>query len=132
MSPCKIVIVDCMACNFGKEFCRKHCSSERALSVAGRHLSLSRENQSMGFSTRSDTNRVVQPQKMARGLKLRIYLCSESKNSYLSLYFRKFKIRFSHDAAHLESPNDSLKLSRPYLKGLETPNTAASFLHAFL
>ena len=79
MIPCKIVTVDCMACNFDKEFCRKHYSSERALSVAGRHLSLSRENQSKGFSTRSDTNRVVQPQKMARGLKFRIYLCSENK-----------------------------------------------------
>ena len=62
MIPCKIVTVACMACNFDKEFGRKHCSSERALSVAGRHLSLSREYQSMGFSTRFDTNLFVQLQ----------------------------------------------------------------------
>ena len=30
------------------------------------------ENQSSGFPTRSDTNRAVQPQKMASGLKFRI------------------------------------------------------------
>ena len=30
-------------------------------------------NRSSGFPTRSDTNRAVQPQKMARGLKFRIY-----------------------------------------------------------
>ena len=41
-----------------------------------------------GFPTRSDTNQVVQPQKMARGLKFRIevvnglyYLCSENKGA---------------------------------------------------
>ena len=40
------------------------------------------------FPTRSDTNRAVQPQKMARGLKFRIqveeglyYLCSENKGA---------------------------------------------------
>ena len=31
-----------------------------------------RENRSSGFSTRSDTNRTVQPQKMATSLKFRI------------------------------------------------------------
>ena len=30
------------------------------------------ENRSLGFPTRSDTNRAVQPQKMTRGLKFRI------------------------------------------------------------
>ena len=42
----------------------------------------------MGFPTRSDINRAVQSQKMARGLKFRIlvveglyYLCSENKGS---------------------------------------------------
>ena len=30
------------------------------------------KTRSSGFSTRSDTNRAVQPQKMARGLKFRI------------------------------------------------------------
>ena len=44
------------------------------------------KNQSSGFPTRSHTNRAVQPQKMARGLKFCIleeeelyYLCSENK-----------------------------------------------------
>ena len=42
----------------------------------------------MGFPTRSDTNRVAQPQKIARGLKFRIkkveglyYLCGENKGA---------------------------------------------------
>ena len=89
MIPCKIVTVDCMASNFDKEYGRKHCSSERALSVAGRHLSLSREYQSMGFSTRSDTSRVVQPQKMARGLKFRInfiYVAKTKKTTVFCAY----------------------------------------------
>ena len=41
-----------------------------------------------GFPTRSDTNRAVQPQKMARGLKFRVsevrrlyYQCSENKGA---------------------------------------------------
>ena len=41
-----------------------------------------------GFSTRSDTNRDVQPQKMVRGLKFRFhevdglnYLCSKNKGT---------------------------------------------------
>ena len=43
---------------------------------------------SSGFPTRSDTNRAVQPQGIARGLKFRIYvveglyyLCSENKGA---------------------------------------------------
>ena len=43
---------------------------------------------SSGFPTRSDTNRAVQPRKMARGLKFRIeeveglyYPCSENKGA---------------------------------------------------
>ena len=43
---------------------------------------------SLGFLTRSDTNRAVQPQRMARGLKFQIYvvdglyfLCSENKGA---------------------------------------------------
>ena len=42
----------------------------------------------LGFPTRSDTNRTVQPQKMARGLKFRLYeeeglhyICSENKGA---------------------------------------------------
>ena len=44
--------------------------------------------QSSGFPTRSDTNRAVQPQKMTRGLKFRIYVeeglhypCNENKGA---------------------------------------------------
>ena len=36
------------------------------------NLALLLENRSSGFPTRSDTNRAVQSQKMARGLKLQI------------------------------------------------------------
>ena len=46
------------------------------------------ENRSLGFPKRSDTNQAVQPQKIARGLKFRIYevnglyyLCSENKGA---------------------------------------------------
>ena len=46
-----------------------------------------RKKLSLGFATRSNINRAVQPQKMARGLKFRIteeeglyYLCSENKD----------------------------------------------------
>ena len=51
------------------------------------------------FPTWSDTNQAVQLQKMARGLKFRIYkvegsyyLCSENKSAD--------QLLFSHDAAH--------------------------------
>ena len=40
------------------------------------------ENRSSGFPTRSDTNRSVQPQKMARGLKFRIYVVQGSYYTY--------------------------------------------------
>ena len=69
-----------------------------------------------GVSDLSDINRVVWPQKMARGLKFRIkeveglyYLCSKNKGadqlrSYraadLCLRFTYAKNGFSHDAAH--------------------------------
>ena len=35
----------------------------------------------MGFPTRSDTNWILQPQKMAGGLKFLYFLCSESKGT---------------------------------------------------
>ena len=51
-------------------------------------LAVTHENLSLGFPSRSDTNRAVQPQKMARGLKFWIleverlyYLCSENKGA---------------------------------------------------
>ena len=50
------------------------------------HLSLDARKFVLGFSTRLDTNRAVQPQKMARGLKIWIsqgeglfYICRENK-----------------------------------------------------
>ena len=61
-----------------------------------------------GFPTRSNTNRAVQPQKMARGLKFRIYeveglyyLFSENKGadqlrSYCAADLRLLKSWFSH------------------------------------
>ena len=69
------------------------------------------------FQTWSDTNQAVQLQKMARGLKFRIYkegglyyLCSENKGADqlrgyreadLRLCFRICKRWFSHDAAQI-------------------------------
>ena len=52
------------------------------------------------FSTRSDTNRAVQSQKIARGLKFRIkkeeglyYLCSESKGADQLCCYREADLR---------------------------------------
>ena len=69
---------------------------------------------SLGFLTRSDTNQAVQPQKMPRGLKLRIkeveglfFPCSENKSSDqlrdadLVSVFAYAKSPFSHDAAQM-------------------------------
>ena len=51
-------------------------------------MSLVVRKPSSGFPTRSDTNRAVQPQKMARGMKFRIFVveglyypCSENKGA---------------------------------------------------
>ena len=76
-----------------------------------------RENVSLGFPTRPDTNRPVQSQKQARTLKFWIseeekllYLCSENKGADqlhcyeadLHLYFRIGKTQvFSHDITRL-------------------------------
>ena len=81
-------------------------------------LKLNMRDRSSGFSTRSDTNRAAQSQKMARGLKFRItvveglyYPYSEKKGadqlrSYcaadLRLCFRICKIRFSHNEAQIK------------------------------
>ena len=53
-----------------------------------KYMSLVVRNRSWGLPTRSDTNRAVQPQKMAIGLKFRIYIeegslypCSENKGA---------------------------------------------------
>ena len=63
-----------------------------------------------GVPTRSDTNRAVQPQKMARGLKFGIkvveglyYPYSENKGAdqLCSLCLAYAKSRFSHNEAHI-------------------------------
>ena len=66
----------------------------------------SRENLPSGFSTRSDTNWAMQPQKMARGLKFWIkeveglyYLCSENK---VATFFSHMQKQVSHDIAHIK------------------------------
>ena len=58
------------------------------------------ENRSSGFPTRSDTNRAVQPQNMARGWKLRIqeveglyYPCSENKGADQLRGYREADLR---------------------------------------
>ena len=72
---------------------------------------------SLGFPTSSDTNRAVQLQKAARGLKIQVqeeeglhYLNTENKradqvNAQLIFAFdlAYAKSRFSHDMAHLIS-----------------------------
>ena len=86
------------------------------------------ENRSSGFPTGSDTNWAVQLQKVARGLKFRIYeveglyyLCSENKGADqlrgyreadLRLCFRIYKIRFSHDATRIGLIECPLKIKR--------------------
>ena len=61
-------------------------------------------------STRFDTNRAVQPQKIGRGLKFWIleeeglyYLCGENKGAdqLCCVVFPYAKAVFSHDTAHL-------------------------------
>ena len=78
------------------------------------------ENLSLGFLTRSDTNQNVQSQRMARSLKIQIYvvkglyyLCSENKGTNqlnflvtaklirCAFVFTYAKGRFSHDAAQI-------------------------------
>ena len=66
----------------------------------------------LGFPTRSDTNRAVQPQKMAIGVNFKsnlaclgrrgilYYLCSEDKWANQLRGSQKAKSRFSHDMAH--------------------------------
>ena len=44
------------------------------------------------FPTRSDTNQAVESQKMARGLKIQIYI---EEGSYLAIYVAKTKVLIS-------------------------------------
>ena len=85
------------------------------------HSSLSRENLSSGFTTRSDTNPAVPPQKVSYRLEISdlestgivpSMYCSENKGTdqlrnYCTADLRLCvciyaKIQFSHDAAHLK------------------------------
>ena len=60
-------------------------------------------NRFSGFTTRSDTNRPVQVQKMDRSLKYPIEdPCSEKKGADLRLCFCIGKIRFSYNAAQTD------------------------------
>ena len=72
-------------------------------------ISLSRENLSSRFPTRTCTNQALQPQKLARGLDFRIIvLCSEKKGTdhsattqlICAFVFAYAESRYSHDAAH--------------------------------
>ena len=72
---------------------------------------------SSGYLNRSNTNRAVQPHKMARGMKIRTYKeenlyypCSENKGAdqlcvtaklICGFVFAYAKDRFAHDAAQL-------------------------------
>ena len=64
------------------------------------YLSLVVRNSFSGFPTRSDTKRAVKPQKMARGLKFRIwkvevlyYPCSENKGADQLCGYREADLR---------------------------------------
>ena len=63
---------------------------------------------SSGYPTRSDTNQAVQPQKMARGLRLRIgklrdcpIYVAKIKPLICGFVFTYAKIRFTHDAPNI-------------------------------
>ena len=77
---------------------------------------MSQGNMSPGFLNRSDTNRAVHPQNMARGLKFwnaevegLIYVaktkalisCAVTKQLFCRFVFAYAKSRLSHDAAHI-------------------------------
>ena len=75
-------------------------------------LASMRENRSSGFPTRCNTNRPVQSQKRARGLKEEELYYPSSENKYadqlcsycssdLHLCFGICKKRFSHDMAQI-------------------------------
>ena len=67
---------------------------------------------SLGFPTRSGTNQAVPPQKMARGLKFKIYevgelyyLCSKDKSTDQMIWdfiFAYAKSRFSQNGAQMK------------------------------
>ena len=97
---------------------------------------MSRENLSLGFPKRSDTNWVVQQERMAGGLKFHIqeveglyYPCRENKGAdqlrgsklICAFVFTYAKSRFSHDAAYIAMlPKDS----KDQIANSENPETA--------
>ena len=106
--------------SFYPEIIKALCQTETVSSSQYNMSRVVRENLSSEFPTSSGTNRTVQPQKMAIGLKFRIYevkglfyLCSENKGtdqlgSYPAADLRSFgicKSRFSYDAAHISPIN---------------------------
>ena len=50
-----------------------YCSSLQKTIIENNYWATSQENLSSGFPIRVDLNRPAQPQKLARGLKFRIY-----------------------------------------------------------
>ena len=87
------------------------------------------ENWSSEFPTRSDTNRAVQPQEMARGLKFWIYeeeglyyLCSENRGAdqlrtakLICVFVFAYAKKFSHDTARFTLPcNIDVLSARPH------------------
>ena len=85
------------------------------------------ENRSSGFPTRSDTNRAVQQQKMARGLnfgfrkKRDCAICVEKTKALIScavtaqlicvFVFAYAESRFSHDEAHFTNGTIGITLN---------------------
>ena len=78
---------------------------------------MTRENQSSGFPTRSDSNRPVQPQKMTRSLKFRyeewglcnpccktkaLISCAITAQLICAFVFTLAKLWFSYDVAHMQ------------------------------
>ena len=72
---------------------------------------------SSGFPTRSDTNRAVQPQKMARGLKFRIKEVEDVAKPIFTFVFAYAKFRFSHDTAHIKDLNQTKSKLLLFLDG---------------
>ena len=75
------------------------------------HMSRVTKNMSLVFSTRSDTNRTVQLQKIAGGLKFRnlevevltfsMYVAKAKALISCAFVFANAEISFSHDATHM-------------------------------
>ena len=89
---------------------------------------MSRENLSSEFPTRSDTNCIVQPQKMAGVLKFRIYkveglhyLCSKNKGADQLRGYRTADLRLCFPYAKSGTANIVPHLSISKISNLATP-----------